>query len=88
MVNDLEIELLPELAALAERSVGARAELCQALNDGGNLATFEIDRAATHEAGHLVVHCQPMDRLHCVVAAMRARDRVENGISESHDLNP
>ena len=88
MVEPIEIELLPELAALAKRSAGARAELRQALDDGTNLATFEVDRAATLVAGHIVVRCQPMDRLWSVVTAMRARDRVDNGAAESHGLIP
>ena len=79
MSETVEFDLLPELAALCRDSIEARALMSEALDDGGILASFEIDHAATSRAGHLVVHGEPSDRLRRVMSATRT----VNGVSDA-----
>lgn len=76
MAAHVEIPLLPELIDLCSRSAEAHAKLGEFLDNGGFIAAFETDEAATMRAGHPVLRYEPGDGFMRCLAAMRASKRV------------
>lgn len=79
-------DILAELAALANRSVNARARLREFLDTKPVIAALKVDCAATVRAGHTVYADEPSQALMDALEAVRvaANDTEGDGGSGSH----
>ncbi len=78
-------DLPAELEALCAASVEACTRLGEFVDSGGHIATFELDKAATSAAGHLVMNCEISDGFRGCLAAMRAGNGITDTARVPHD---